>query len=70
MVREKLIWGKVVRKIRQHCQYMNKCFGKINLKIHISIIVRRVLEILIPKSIDKSVFIGYNVDINFVFPNE
>ena len=45
---------------------MDKCLGRNNLKIHISINGRRVLENVIPKSIDKKVFIGYNVDI-FLF---
>ena len=49
---------------------MNKRLGRNNLKIHISINVQRVLEIVIPKTIDKKIFLGYNVDITFIISDE
>ena len=45
---------------------MNGLFGKYNLKNDRWIKWRWVLEILIPKTIDKKVFMGYNVAIIFI----
>ena len=50
----------------QCAQIVNASFGKNALKIYRLVKWRGVLENVIPKTIDKPVFMGYNVDI-FLF---
>ena len=47
----------------QYSQIVNELVGYNNGKNHILRKKRRVLEILIPKTIDKKIFLSYNVDI-------
>ena len=58
------------RKCRYCYQKVNGTFGENYLKINRLVKRVWVLEIVIPKTIDKTVFIGYNVDIIFVLQFE
>ena len=62
-------WIKYIQNSCFCCEYYQNLltkFGDYNLKNDRLVKWGRVLEILIPKTIDKKVFMGYNVAIIFI----